>query len=434
MPVGAAIINPWPGSMMVNVNMVGEGCQQNLLSLAGVMNTLDVTVTLGNHPLQIMLLDPLTMLPLPGFPQLLPGAPGATVSFQFMFIGPPAGNVLVQITALAGAFPFPGFFMVDYVAVSIQNVVHNTVCWNEDYRFGFNGQEKDNEISGVGNSMTAEFWQYDSRLGRRWNVDPVRKPDVSAYAAFSNKPVIMIDPEGNTDYYNSKGKWIGSDGIDNGEKKIVLSKQTAKIIKRATRKGQNISMNEQVYRDIINLPTKSEVQAMNDIWKDSDKGIKPGESNIGHEEGFVSGGGQIDRATPGKEFNVDNGQGDAEYTELSDLLLYRAMWGPKIELVVHTHPSLIGTYSYSSASPSGQVGIDGGIGDFNNAKEVEKRVNNRNIEFAVIGREAEPNISGDVIFDFKPTVTFYDSEGTKGKIKLKSLEKAVDRARRTETP
>jgi hypothetical protein len=39
-----------------------------------------------------------------------------------------------------------------------------------DYRYGFNGQEKVDEISGVGNHNTALFWEYDTRLGRRWNV------------------------------------------------------------------------------------------------------------------------------------------------------------------------------------------------------------------------------------------------------------------------
>ncbi len=41
------------------------------------------------------------------------------------------------------------------------------------YRFGFNGQERSTEIND--NSFTAEFWQYDARIGRRWNVDPVFK-------------------------------------------------------------------------------------------------------------------------------------------------------------------------------------------------------------------------------------------------------------------
>lgn len=67
------------------------------------------------------------------------------------------------------------------------------------YRFGFNGQELDNEISGTGNSYTAQFWQYNPRLGRRWNVDPVDKPWMSSYHAFSNKPIINIDANGAND-------------------------------------------------------------------------------------------------------------------------------------------------------------------------------------------------------------------------------------------
>lgn len=63
------------------------------------------------------------------------------------------------------------------------------------YRFGFNGQEKDNEVYGEGNSYTAEFWQYDPRLGRRWNVDPLthRYVWISPYATYTNNPIIQID-------------------------------------------------------------------------------------------------------------------------------------------------------------------------------------------------------------------------------------------------
>lgn len=63
--------------------------------------------------------------------------------------------------------------------------------------YGFGGQERTPEIGGDG--YTAEFWQYDSRLGRRWNVDPVMKPNESPYAAFSNNPIINIDPHGDSD-------------------------------------------------------------------------------------------------------------------------------------------------------------------------------------------------------------------------------------------
>jgi hypothetical protein len=65
------------------------------------------------------------------------------------------------------------------------------------YRYGgAGGQEKDDEIAGVANTYTAEYWMYDARLGRRWNVDPVTYPWQSSYAAFNNNPVFFVDPLG----------------------------------------------------------------------------------------------------------------------------------------------------------------------------------------------------------------------------------------------
>ncbi len=50
------------------------------------------------------------------------------------------------------------------------------------YRYFYNGQEADNEVLGEGVSLTSEFWQYDTRLGRRWNVDPKYTPMLSSYS------------------------------------------------------------------------------------------------------------------------------------------------------------------------------------------------------------------------------------------------------------
>ena len=57
------------------------------------------------------------------------------------------------------------------------------------YRYFFNGQEGDNEVFGEGIGLAAEFWQYDSRLGKRWNLDWIYKPFASNYAAFADNPV-----------------------------------------------------------------------------------------------------------------------------------------------------------------------------------------------------------------------------------------------------
>ena len=69
---------------------------------------------------------------------------------------------------------------------------------SNSYRYGFNGMEKGDEISGSGNSYTAEYWQYDSRLGRRWNQDPKPNISISNYAAFANNPILFSDPLGDT--------------------------------------------------------------------------------------------------------------------------------------------------------------------------------------------------------------------------------------------
>lgn len=87
------------------------------------------------------------------------------------------------------------------------------------YIFGFNGQLKDNEVYGEGNSYTAEFWQYDPRIGRRWNLDPMTAnyPGQSPYAAFNNCPLYFKDPAG----------LEGQGGTDPGKK---LDKSTRKSV------------------------------------------------------------------------------------------------------------------------------------------------------------------------------------------------------------
>ena len=68
---------------------------------------------------------------------------------------------------------------------------------NSNYRYGFNGQEKSTEINGSENLYTAEYWEYDSRLGRRWNVDPIMKEYESPYLCFSGNPIFYSDILGN---------------------------------------------------------------------------------------------------------------------------------------------------------------------------------------------------------------------------------------------
>ena len=64
------------------------------------------------------------------------------------------------------------------------------------YRYGFNGQEHDYDN---GQEMyTALYWEYDSRSGRRWNIDPLSAnyPWQSPYSVFNNTPIFYNDPSG----------------------------------------------------------------------------------------------------------------------------------------------------------------------------------------------------------------------------------------------
>ncbi len=94
---------------------------------------------------------------------------------------------------------------------------------SEAYRYGMQGQEKVDEVSGSGNHYTAEFWEYDSRTGRRWNLDPVVKEHESPYATFANNPIWFVDPNGaDSAKLNGKDYWKIEHGDDYG----TISKRT----------------------------------------------------------------------------------------------------------------------------------------------------------------------------------------------------------------
>ena len=76
---------------------------------------------------------------------------------------------------------------------------------------GFNGMTQSSEIYGEGRSYSAEYWEYDSRIVRRWNLDPVIKDYESPYMCFSGNPIFFNDPDG-----DSPGK-PKSNGSDEGQ-------------------------------------------------------------------------------------------------------------------------------------------------------------------------------------------------------------------------
>jgi hypothetical protein len=62
------------------------------------------------------------------------------------------------------------------------------------YRYGLNGQQKSDDVTS--GNYTAEFWEYDSRTGRRWNTDPVILTGESPYLVNGGNPIYYTDPLG----------------------------------------------------------------------------------------------------------------------------------------------------------------------------------------------------------------------------------------------
>jgi RHS repeat-associated protein len=68
----------------------------------------------------------------------------------------------------------------------------------DDYRYGFQGQEKDDEIKGEGNSVNYKYRMHDPRVGRFFAVDPLAKAFHwnSPYAFSENRVMDAIELEG----------------------------------------------------------------------------------------------------------------------------------------------------------------------------------------------------------------------------------------------
>jgi hypothetical protein len=95
---------------------------------------------------------------------------------------------------------------------------------SNNYKYGMNGQEKDDEV--FQGAMTAEFWEYDSRIGRRWNLDVVPQTAISDYACFRNNPILFYDQNGaeatDTRLFDRKsGKQVGYNKDAMGKEYIV---------------------------------------------------------------------------------------------------------------------------------------------------------------------------------------------------------------------
>jgi RHS repeat-associated protein len=118
------------------------------------------------------------------------------------------GNVLTVITDKKQAVESTtttgtvDYFVVEILSASDYSpfgvLLQNREFTSAKYRYGFQGQERDDEIKGSGNSINFEFRMHDPRLGRFLSIDPLsaKYPYNSTYAFSENRVIDRIELEG----------------------------------------------------------------------------------------------------------------------------------------------------------------------------------------------------------------------------------------------
>ncbi len=76
----------------------------------------------------------------------------------------------------------------------------------DEYRYGYQGSEKENEI--VENDYSTHYRLLDTRIGRWFSLDPVTQSWQSPYCSMDNNPIALNDPLGNVVEYGTSNTGI----------------------------------------------------------------------------------------------------------------------------------------------------------------------------------------------------------------------------------
>lgn len=132
------------------------------------------------------------------------------------------GNYRPDVIAYNDYYPF---------GMLLPNRHENTT----DYRYGFQGQEMDDEIKGEGNSLNYTFRMHDPRVGRFFATDPLgyKYPHYSPYSFSGNKVIAFTELEGKEEFsvITNKDWTLHAYNVQAKDNLSIISKLTGVAVK-----------------------------------------------------------------------------------------------------------------------------------------------------------------------------------------------------------
>jgi RHS repeat-associated protein len=157
----------------------------------------------------------------------------------------------------------------DYYVFGMQMPGRNAST--SDYRYGFQGQETDDEITGSESHVSYKYRVHDARLGRFLSIDPLAPdyPHNSPYAFSENRVIDGTDLEGTE--WKVANKYTDDNGYTVFELKVELKVINSSSLSNEQIKSQYFKNNEETVNNYLLTDIEAGIESDFSIRSDEDK-------------------------------------------------------------------------------------------------------------------------------------------------------------------